>query len=262
MHNAAFGALGIDASYELWEIDPCNLSSEFAKLIAQDVYGLNVTSPHKEAVIKLLSSIDREAELIGAVNTVKVLKDKSTKGFNTDGLGFITHLKDVIGFDPKDKCVSVLGAGGAARAVTIQLARAGAQKMLLFDLDRTKTKNLAAKLKSSFPDCQIQITADADGLLKEQPDFLVNATPLGMRQNDPLVFDSSYFHRRLVVYDLVYNPTQTKLLLEARAKGCLGIFNGLGMLLHQGALAFKIWMDIEPPIEVMEEALTEALNKG
>ena len=262
MHNAAFSALGIDASYELWEIEPQKLASEVSSLVEKGICGFNVTVPHKEAVIKLVDSLDQEAELIGAANTVKVLEDKSTKGFNTDGLGFISHLKDVIGFQPKDKCVSVLGAGGATKAVTLQLAKAGARRMSLFDLDKVKTENLAAKLTSRFPDCKIQITTDADGLLKEKPDLLVNATPLGMHQNDPLVFDASYFHRRLVIYDLVYNPAQTRLLREAKAKGCLGVFNGLGMLLHQGVLAFKIWMGVEPPIEVMERALTQALNKG
>lgn len=262
MHNAAFSALGIDASYELWEIEPQKLASEFARLVKEGVCGLNVTVPHKEAVIKLVDNLDQQAELIGAANTVKVLGNKSTKGFNTDGLGFISHLKDVIGFQPKDKCVSVLGAGGAAKAVTLQLAKSGARCVSLFDLDKVKTENLAAKLTSHFPDCKIQITTDADGLLKEKPDLLINATPLGMHQNDPLVFDASYFHRRLVIYDLVYNPAQTRLLREAKAKGCLGVFNGLGMLLHQGVLAFKIWMGVEPPIEVMERALAEALNKG
>jgi len=261
MHNAAFKELGIDGRYELFEIKPEKLEEEFKKLVEQGVCGFNVTIPYKEKMIKLLDGLDEQASLIGAVNTIKVNNDKTTKGFNTDGLGFITHLKDIIGFDPSGKDVSILGAGGAARALAMQLAKFKARSISLFDLDENKAKALKSKLEKNFADCKIELASEADALLKDKPDLLVNATPVGMHTEDGLAIDSAQFHPKLLVYDLIYNPAQTPLLQEAKRKGCLGVFNGLGMLLYQGVLAFKIWLDIEPPIEVMEEALREVLIK-
>lgn len=261
MHNAAFSALGIDARYELFEIKPQDLEEEFKKKVSDGASGFNVTIPYKEKIIKFLDKLDPEAELIGAVNTIKVNEDKTTEGFNTDGSGFIAHLKEVVGVSPEGAKVSILGAGGAARAVSVQLAKNNAASISLFDIDTHRSEALAAKLKAHFPNCDIGLTSDADGLLEKEPDLLINATPLGMRKEDKLVFNPGLFHSKLIVYDLIYNPAQTLLLREAKAKGCRAAFNGLGMLLYQGALAFKIWLDVEAPIEVMEEALRKVLTK-
>lgn len=261
MHNAAFKELGIDARYELFEVRPEELHQDFKRLLAEGICGFNVTIPHKEGIVGSLDEIHPEAELIGAVNTIKVDQDKTTKGFNTDGQGFITHLVQVIGFNPGGKRVAILGAGGAAKAVSVQLAKSEAKSILLFDLDQAKAKGLAAKLKDNFSTCDIRLVSEADALLKNQPELLVNATPVGMYKDDKLIFNPEYLHPRLIVYDLIYNPAETLLLQEAKRKGCRGVFNGLGMLLYQGVLAFEIWLDIEPPIEIMERALREALDK-
>lgn len=261
MHNAAFKELGINANYDLFEIEPENLESEFRRLIKQDVSGFNITIPYKEKIIKFLDEVDSEAGLTGAVNTVKVNEDRSTKGFNTDGAGFIIHLTEIVGFAPDGKKVSILGAGGAAKAISIQLAKNRAKSILLFDIDRRKSEALASKLQLTFPDCDAWSVSDVDVLLQDKPDLLINATPVGMDKEDELVFDPEYFHRDLIVYDLIYNPAETALLREARRKGCTGVFNGLGMLLYQGVLAFKIWLEVEPPKQVMEKALREALAK-
>ena len=260
MHNAAFKELGVDARYELFPIKPESLTEEFKKLIAQGASGFNVTIPYKEKIVQLLDELDQEAQLIGAVNTVKVEKDKSTKGFNTDGLGFITHLVKVVGFDPKGKRIAILGAGGAAKAVASQLAENRVSAISLYDLEQNKADDLAAKLQANFADCQIQQADEANALLREQPDLLINATPVGMHKEDPLVFDPEFLHPKLVVYDLIYNPAQTALLKEAQRRKCAGVFNGLGMLIYQGVLAFKIWLDVEPPVQVMEEAIREVLT--
>lgn len=261
MHNAVFEALGIDARYELFEIKPEKLENEFKKLVGDGVCGFNVTVPHKEKIMKSLDQIDEEASIIGAVNTIKVDTNKATKGFNTDGLGFITHLKDVVGFNPEGKNIAILGAGGAAKAISAQLAKNKAKSISLFDIKQGKTKALADKLQANFSDCKIRTVSQANALLKANPDLLVNATPVGMHKEDPLIFDSSHLQPELLVYDLIYNPAQTLLLREAKAKGCRGVFNGLGMLLYQGVLAFKIWLDVEAPIDVMENALREVLTK-
>jgi len=261
MHNAAFKELGIDARYELFELSPEKLKDEFQQLLEDGLCGFNVTIPHKEAIIKLLGRIDREAELIGAVNTIKVDEKKATKGFNTDGLGFIKHLAEIVGFNPQGKKIAILGAGGVAKAVSTQLAKNKVKGILLFDVDREKAKGLVYKLVRNFPETDIRLIAEANALLQDKPDLLINATPVGMHKEDALAIDPGQLHPKLIVYDLIYNPAETPLLREAKRKGCAGIFNGLGMLLYQGALAFKIWLDVEAPVEVMEEALREMITR-
>jgi len=261
MHNAAFKELGVDARYELFEVKPEELEGEFKRLVRQGVCGFNITVPYKEEIIKFLKDLDPEANLIGAVNTVKVNENKSAKGFNTDGTGFIRHLTKIVGFNPQGKKMSILGAGGAAKAISVQLAKNKAKSISLFDIDQDKAKNLTAKLQVNFAGCDIRLVSQANALLQDKPDLLVNATSVGMHKEDALVFDSEQFHPKLFVYDLVYNPAQTLLLREARRKGCAAVFNGLGMLLYQGVLAFKIWLDAEPPVEIMEQALREALSR-
>ena len=129
MHNAAFKELGVDARYELFEVKPEELEGEFNRLIRQGVCGFNVTIPYKEEIIKFLKDLDAEARRIGAVNTIKVNEDKSAKGLNTDGEGFIIHLIKIVGFNPQGKKISILGAGGAARAVSASLAKNKAKSM-------------------------------------------------------------------------------------------------------------------------------------
>ncbi|MFH1045855.1 MAG: shikimate dehydrogenase [Candidatus Omnitrophota bacterium] len=259
MHNAAFAALGLDARYELFEIEPAGLEEKFRQKIKQGVRGFNVTIPHKEKILTLLDEIDEEAEFIGAVNTIKVNEDATTKGFNTDGLGFIYHLKTIVGFNPADKRVALLGAGGAARALVSQLARQNASEIALFDIDQEKTDALVNKIQGHFSQCWIHSVKEPNDLLGNAPELLINATPLGLHRNDRMILNPDLFHSKMLVYDLIYNPAQTSLLLAAKAQGCHGVFNGLGMLLYQGVLAFKIWLEFEPPVEVMEEALRDAL---
>ncbi len=248
----------MNAAYELLEIKPVNLAAEFKRLVEEGITGLNVTIPFKEKIISSLDALDSQARLIGAVNTIKI-ENKKTTGFNTDGQGFITHLTKVIGFEPAGKQVSILGAGGAAKAIAVKLAQAGVAGISLFDVAGDKVKQLKLKLTGSFPKCPVQVVKNADGLLKHEPALLINATPLGMHEGDGLIFDPQLLHKKLVVYDLVYNPAQTALLKQAKNNGCAGVFNGIGMLLYQGAEAFKVWLDTEAPIEVMQRALSEAL---
>ena len=262
MHNAAFKELNIDARYELFEITPGNLEKGFKQLVEEGVKGFNITVPYKEEVRKFLSQLDQEASLVGAVNTVKVDSRDSVAGFNTDGLGFIAHLTEALGLNLYGKRISILGAGGAAKAVATQLAKHKVKSILLFDNDQDKDKKLASKLQVNFSDCDIDVATEADGLLEVRPDMLINATPVGMQPGDPLAFNTELLYPELIVYDLIYNPAQTPLLREAKRIGCSCVFNGLGMLLYQGALAFKIWLAVEPPMQVMEEALRKVLIGG
>lgn len=254
MHNAVFKELGIDARYDLFEIKPFNFNQEFKALLDRGVSGLNVTIPFKEKVVKLVNSVEPQAELIGAVNTIKINADKTATGYNTDGAGFGMHLNDIVGFSVQGRQVSILGAGGAAKAICVQLAKTEVAGISIFDVAQDKAKKLKLKLTSNFPNCPVQVVKTADALLEHKPDLLVNATPLGMHKGSESAFNAELLHKKLVVYDLVYNPKETPLIKQAKRKGCVGVFNGLGMLLYQGVLAFKIWLDTEPPIDVTEAA--------
>ena len=258
MHNAAFGALGIDAEYRLFEVSPDDLGSFFAQARHNNIFGLNITIPHKQAVMPLLQAISEEARLIGAVNTVKVVPG-SMEGFNTDGEGFIRHLKEAMDFDPLKKSIAILGAGGAARAVSVYLARARAKHIIVYDIDQEKTQKFIAHLRENFPGVDITGVNSQAGLLLAEIDLLINATPIGMKPSDPCLIKANDLRPGLYVYDLVYNPAETLLLKLAKERGCK-IANGLGMLLYQGMRSFEIWTGRTAPREVMEKALISSLT--
>lgn len=255
MHNAAFKHLNIAARYELFEIKPEGLEAEFKKLIAEGVSGFNVTIPHKEKIIKLINSLTVEAQVIGAVNTLEVAANAEVTGYNTDGPGFISHLKEEVKLDLNGRNVALLGAGGAARAIGVALLSENVASLKIFDIDSDKAKNLAQHLKDQFSLKEIKVANEADALLDATVSLLVNATPVGMEGKGEFKFNPDLFHHELYVYDLVYNPQETALLKTAKEKKCAGAISGLGMLLHQGALAFKIWTGQEAPLDVMRKAV-------
>mgnify|MGYP001583744764 FL=1 len=257
MHNAAFKALNLDARYGLFELKPQELENFLKSLSKKNIYGLNVTIPYKEQVIPFLDRISAQAGLIGAVNTIRALQDK-LEGFNTDGEGFLKHLTEDLGFSPEGKTVSVIGAGGAAKAVTVYLAKAGVKRVTIYDTQEEKLKNLLAHLKASFKGTEFNQAHSIEGLKINNSDLLVNATPIGMKEADPLIVSEGQMHRGLLVYDLIYNPKETKLLKLAREKGAM-VSNGLGMLLYQGMLSFEIWTGKIAPKEIMRKALEDKL---
>jgi len=261
MHNAAFRALGIDAKYKLFEVRPEGLEDFI--LAKKDAAGFNVTVPHKEKCMALLDSIDPLAASIGAVNTI-VIKSGKLTGYNTDSLGFIAVLEKNLEFDVKGKSVFVLGSGGASRAVSFSLAAAGAKKIILTDLFLDKVKSLAENVRKFYPGCKVNILepkkiyreADLSGI-----DLLVNATPVGLKESDPVLFDKGVFRKGLAVYDLVYNPEKTKLVKLAEDSG-LKASGGLGMLLYQGAESFRLWTGRKAPVEAMRKALRSTMGVG
>lgn len=257
MHNAAFAHLKLNAEYRLFELKEEELAPFIGSVASRGIDGLNVTVPYKEKVVPLLASISPEARLIGAVNTIQV-RDGQCHGFNTDGSGFLQHLQQDLGFVVGSARIALLGAGGAARAVAVFLAKAGPRKLSLYDVDIQKSQALARHLAEHFPrlDCQV-VNRVADLGIKEA-DLVVNATPVGMKPADPLLVDPADLHPGLLVYDLIYNPPQTSLLAEARARGCR-FAHGAGMLLYQGMSAFEIWTGRPAPKEVMRLALAAGL---
>ena len=260
MHNAAFEALHLPWHYSLLPVPPGEVRSVLAQIRELGWRGINVTVPHKQAVMPYLDSLTAAGRAIGAVNTISV-QDGCLIGHNTDGDGFLAALKEV-GFDPSRRAVLVLGAGGGARSVVYALALAGCAVTL-----HNRTEERAARL---VRDLQGTISWPGGGWLKQATrledlelsgyDLLVNTTPLGMWPN----VDASPWPEELAipshwtVYDLVYNPAETRLLSRARSAGATPV-GGLGMLVHQGALAFELWTGQAPPVEVMVAAAKEAL---
>jgi len=250
MHNSAFAALNLNWRYLPLPVHPERLGEAVAGLRALGFVGANVTVPHKEAVMSYLDHVTPEAQAIGAVNTIVVREGRSI-GHNTDWCGFLAALSEG-GFDPQGKRVVVLGAGGAARAVVYALAHAGAQVTVL---NRTlaRAQVLVKDFSPLFPALPLTLQT-----LEEQTaeaHLLVNATPVGTwpEVNQSIWPQGLTFPGHLTVFDLVYNPRQTKLLRQAEAAGAKAI-GGLGMLVHQGAAAFELWTGEKAPVETMYEA--------
>jgi len=258
MHNAAFESLGLDYCYLPFRVIPEAIKEAVSAIKALNMRGVNITIPHKEAIIPYLDELDREAELIGAVNTV-LHEGGRLIGYNTDGRGFIRSLKEEGGIIPRGMGAMIIGAGGAARAIAFSLAIEGVKKIFINDIIAEKAKELSSALSSKTPSEAVYIKDLKEGI--GEVDILINATPQGMKKADPLPIPSELLLKRLIVYDIVYNPPETPLLKEARAKGAKAI-GGIGMLLYQGAISFKIWTGQDPPIEVMREAIQKRISGG
>lgn len=258
MHNAAFRKLEIDAEYRLFPLKESGLKGFFARIKKNNIFGLNVTIPHKEKAVVFLDKISAEAKLIGAVNTIR-RQENILEGFNTDGAGFMEHLKADLKFLPSGKRIAVIGAGGAARAVCVYLSKEKPAGIAIYDADNIKAEALVNHLKEHFRGTDFSAAGSLKDLGIEGSDLLVNATPVGMKDDDPCLIDGRSLHKDLLVYDLIYNPGQTKLLRLAAQRGAM-VSNGLGMLLHQGAAAFELWTGRKAPVEAMHSALIEAMS--
>ena len=259
MHNAAFKHLGIDAEYRLFEVKPEELRDFFAHF-KERLSGINITIPHKESAVEYMDDLEPVAKSIGAINTVSV-ENGRLLGHNTDVAGFLGSVNQDLKLDLVSRRAIVFGAGGASRAVTFGLFIKDIRQIILVDIDGEKAARLASELKDAGYDA-IAVEYDKKAIkeLVLNSDLLVNATPCGMKENDPELLPKDFLHENLAVFDLIYNPAQTKLIEYAKSKG-LKATNGLGMLLRQGTVSFEIWTKKKAPIEVMREALIKALNE-
>jgi shikimate dehydrogenase len=253
MHNAAFQALAMDWIYIPLPVTPERLEHAVRGLAALGFRGTNVTVPHKERVIPFLDRLSIEASAIGSVNTISLEKGLLV-GDNTDSTGFIAHLEEM-GFDPAGCNAMILGSGGSARSVAYALAKMGAA-LRVSSRNAKSAAALVWELKKLFPSNSVE-TVSVEGLGRhgEPVDLLVNTTPVGMAPNvdaSPWPEDVVFPKCRLV-YDLVYNPPKTRFLEQAERTGS-ATMNGLGMLVHQAAVAFRIWTGRDAPIAVMREA--------
>ncbi|WP_029522142.1 shikimate dehydrogenase [Persephonella sp. KM09-Lau-8] len=253
--TAAFQALGINAVYLPFQVRPEDLQKAIEGIKALSIKGINVTVPHKEEVIKYLDEVSEEVKYIGACNTVKNI-DGYLQGFNTDAYGFIEGLKELTP-DFADKKFLVIGAGGASRAVVYGLIKSGVQKIILANRTVKKAEEIVSDFKklNRFIEEIIEVIPlnQIENHLKEV-DVIVNTTSIGLKDDDPPLFDYSKIEKRHIIVDIIYK--KTKLLQAAEEKGCL-YQDGLPMLLYQGARAFEIWTGQKAPVEVMREILSK-----
>ncbi len=260
MHNASFKHLGLPYRFSLFDVGEDELSA-FISAARTEMQGLNVTIPHKVSVMACLDSVSREAELIGAVNTIQ-FKDGKALGFNTDGVGCVRSLRER-GVEVSGSSVLVLGAGGAARAIGFQMALEGAD-VRIANRSRDKAEKLAEEIASKTKRGCRALTIEEKTLARELAgiDVVVQATSVGMHPNtEDVLIPPRILRRGLVVMDIVYNPVKTRLLREAEKAGCKTI-DGVGMLVHQGAASERIWLGVEAPVEVMRKAVYEKLCGG
>ncbi len=262
MHNAAFRKMGMDYLYLPFKVSKEELGSFVAGIRVLKVRGLNVTIPHKVAVLPFLDRLDPLAQKIGAVNTI-VNDDGCLTGYNTDAGGFLQALRER-GIEPKDKRVVVLGAGGASRAVSFSLAEQGSHLVILNRASGIAgARELAGSLSQAFGSTVAALALTRQNLRKalEPADILVNTTSVGMSPAiDQTPVDADLLRPNLIVYDIIYNPVKTRLLREAETKGANTI-SGIDMLVGQGALAFEKWTGRQAPTALMKAVITKALKR-
>ncbi len=262
MHNTAFNSMGLDYIYLPFRVERENLAAAIGGLRALNMRGLNVTIPHKVAVIPLLDELEPLAHKIGAVNTI-VNENNHLKGYNTDASGFLKALLGR-GIEPDDKKVVILGAGGASRAISFSLAERSAELVIL---NRQLEMDWAIELAGSVSRFSakavkaLELNEKNLSSVLESADILVNATSVGMSPNtSQSPVPARLLRPGLAVFDVVYNPITTRLLAEAGAAGAETI-DGIDMLVWQGALAFELWTGATAPIEIMKAAAVKALTQ-
>ena len=254
--EAAFHALHRNGRYITMQVQPEGLGDAIRGLRATSFLGTHITLPHKVSVLKYLDELSPEAALIGAVNTV-VFRSGKAYGENTDGKGFLMSLEQN-GISPAGKTVTILGAGGAARAIAVELALRGAKKLYIINRSEARGTALAALVRERVGTEAQWLPFPKDCAIPQGTDLLVQATNIGLFPDSscPAIHYES-LTAQTVVCDIIPNPTDTAFLQKARARGCRTL-NGLDMLVNQGAISFRLWTGAEPPREVMKRALKEA----
>ena len=260
--QAGFDWCDLDVCYEAIDVDYPSLYNIVSTLRGNEVMGANVTVPHKETVVALLDVLDKDARLIGAVNTIEN-RDGVLIGYNTDALGFVMALKEKASFDPLGKTALVLGAGGAARAVVVALAGAGVKSLVIANRTLGRANVLADDVRHLIRSVEaVDLHTDSMYSIAKNSQIIVNCTTVGMSgsigQNDTLI-EANLIPSNALVCDLVYNPLETPILRDAKKAGAQ-VLGGLPMLVYQGGASFKIWTGREAPIKIMFEAAEKAFE--
>jgi shikimate dehydrogenase len=260
IQNAAFEAAELDCAFLTFKVSPDQVGIALSGMRALGIEGLNVTMPHKNAVIGFLDEVDQTAKLLNAVNTVKN-EDGKLYGFNTDGVGALKALREN-GVDPKGKKVTLLGAGGAARAIAFALAPE-ADELSIVNRTLKPAAELANLLHQTFNSKAVAYTLSplAVKATLAEADLLINATSVGMKPNaNQTPVKRQWLKPDLAVMDIVYDPIETKLAKDAKAAGAK-VVSGVEMLIYQGAASFEIWTRCKAPVEVMRKAALNHLQR-
>jgi shikimate dehydrogenase len=260
MQQAAFDALGIDATYELWDRAPMALADTITELRGDDFLGANVTIPHKERVVPLVDKHTEEAGATGAVNTI-TREGKRLVGHNTDVPGFRVALDTLVGKQKMPRMAVVLGAGGGARAVVHGLITEGFQRIIVFNRHLHRAEGLVKHFGRSAAHMELRAMPWHESIIEAElakAKVLINATSIGLN-DDVSPIPAATLHGDLLVLDLIYS--KTRLLRDAEAAGC-STADGELMLLHQGAAAFTLWTGVPAPLELMQSKLAEARAGG
>lgn len=252
MHNAAFDHFGVDAHYELRELEPSGLDGFFAEARGPEWLGFQITAPYKREAVRRCDEVEALARAIGAVNSVLRRGDGALVGFNTDALGFARSVQEDLGRELAGATVAMAGAGGAARAVTAACLEAGAERVVVGARSRESARALVREFEGADRVESEMLGPPFEARLSEA-DLAVNATTVGMT-SPGMPFDPSALAAGSAVFDLVYEPPVTDLIDQARRLGLQAV-NGLGMLVAQAELAFHRWTGVEGAGSVMRAAL-------
>ena len=254
MHNASFAAEDLNYLYVALDVEPQDLPAAVAGLEALNFRGFNITMPHKRAMLPLLDDVDEGAGISGAVNTV-VIEDSGLRGYNTDGGGMVMACQEAR-IDLAGKRVLLLGAGGAAAAVALAFGEVGVGELRVVNRSVEHAVELRDKLRGTGLKKVEVYPCDALGEAAREAEVIVNATPLGMKDGDPLPIPGEYLGDGRAVCDAVYRPgRETALVREARERGAR-VVTGERMLLYQGLLAQRLWTGREPNVKAMDAAIS------
>lgn len=270
LQNAAFATLGLNWRYLAFDVPPALLGDALAGAKAMRFVGLNLTVPHKLLAFDMVDALDESATAWGAVNTIRFeaqdgaggwvplphldaasVGEVRARGFNTDADALVQALRQDLGLELAGTRVLLLGAGGAGRVAALKLAAEQVAHLFLVNRTRSKAEALAEEIRRRHPNAAVTL-----GYPASEVDLVLNATSLGLRAEDPAPFDEARFSWSSAgaAYDMIYRPSETRFLRQAKAAGCRAA-NGLGMLLYQGAKALEIWTGRPAPVEVMRRAL-------
>lgn len=262
MHNAVFEQMKLNCAYAAFRVEKNNLGDAIKGMRALGIAGVNVTIPHKVEVMKYLDGLSEEARIIGAVNTIKI--DSQLVGHNTDGVGALWAMRNARA-DPRGKKVLILGSGGAARAIAVTLALQGeVDSLRVLGIEDAERERLVRDIKTET-DCNVtgarldKVRLEGD---IEKADLLIHCTPIGMHPKvDETLVTADMMRSELEVMDIVYNPMQTKLLKEAKRAGVRAAIGGVEMFVNQGAESLRIWLGIDPPVDLMRKVVAKELER-
>ena len=258
--EAAFRACDMNWRYLNIEVDPEDLEDAVKGVRAFGMKGAHITMPHKVEAVRYLDEIADDAAIMGAVNTIRTDKTRRLIGENTDGKGFLKGLTQDGKTDPKDKSVVILGAGGAARAIAVELALAGCARILIVNRTEENGETLARLVEGKTPaSCSFRLWEDAF-TPPEGTDILVNATPIGFFDDSKPSINYACIGRETVVCDVIPNKRTTSFLQEAKKAGARATVDGLGMLVYLAGINFKMWTGEDPPLPVMRRALEKVFG--